>query len=420
MSWLSSRNIATEQWDFRSCHDRRFTSNFTYANQENYFCISMTSNQKPAFPEPLYVGRPNIGDRRALMDRIDGILDRRWLTNHGPVIREFEERIASLLGVKHCVAMSNATVALEIASRAVGLEGEVIIPSFTFIATAHALQWQGITPVFADIDPKTHSLDPSSVESLVTPKTTGIVGVHLWGRACDTEALQAIASKHGLKLMYDASHAFACSHNGKMIGNFGACEVFSFHATKFLNCFEGGAVVTNDCELAEKMRLMRNFGFKGFDNVIYLGVNGKMTEVCAAMGLTSIEAMPEILEVNQRNYHAYRQRLDGNKDIGLLAYDERERNNFQYIVACLAPHIQPMLRDRIVATLHANNVIARKYFWPGCHKMEPYRTLQPDAGKHLPATEATGRRIIVLPTGQTVTEPMIAAICRIVLNSLGG
>jgi dTDP-4-amino-4,6-dideoxygalactose transaminase len=215
MSWLSSRNIATEQWDFRSCHDRRFTSNFTYANQENYFCISMTSNQKPAFPEPLYVGRPNIGDRRALMDRIDGILDRRWLTNHGPVIREFEERIASLLGVKHCVAMSNATVALEIASRAVGLEGEVIIPSFTFIATAHALQWQGITPVFADIDPTTHSLDPSSVESLVTPKTTGIVGVHLWGRACDTEALQAIASKHGLKLMYDASHAFACSHNGK-------------------------------------------------------------------------------------------------------------------------------------------------------------------------------------------------------------
>ena len=238
----------------------------------------------PAFDQPLHVGRPNIGSREAFMQYAEEIFDRRWLSNNGPVVQEFERRVAEYHGVKHCISMCNGTVALEIAIRALGMEGEVIVPSYTFVATAHALSWQGITPVFADIDPVTHNLDPEAVRRMITPRTTGIIGVHLWGQAAPVEALQQIADEHGLKLMFDAAHAFGCSRNGRMIGNFGACEVLSFHATKFFNTFEGGAILTNDDDLAEKMRLMRNFGFSGLDNVVHMGTNGKMIEVAAAMG----------------------------------------------------------------------------------------------------------------------------------------
>src|SRR5215813_5840173 len=225
----------------------------------------------PAFTDELYVGRPNIGDHQRFLERVNDLLGRRWLTNNGPYVQEFEKRVADYVGVRHCITMCNATIALEIAIRALNLTGEVIVPSFTFVATPHALQWQEITPVFCDIDPRTHSLDPRQVERMITPRTTGIIGVHLWGQACDTDALEEIASRRNLTLMYDASHAFRCSHNGKMIGNFGRAEVFSFHATKFFNTFEGGAIVTNDDDLATRVKLMKNFGFAGFDNVIYLG-----------------------------------------------------------------------------------------------------------------------------------------------------
>ena len=223
-------------------------------------------------------------------------------------------------------------LALEISIRALGLSGEVIVPSFTFIATAHALQWQEITPVFCDVDPETHNLDPAKVEALITPRTTGIIGVHVWGRPCAVESLQEIAHRHGLKLMFDAAHAFGCSHNGQMIGNFGQAEVFSFHATKFFNTFEGGAVVTNDDDLAAKMRLMKNFGFTGYDQVIYVGTNGKMSEVSAAMGLTGLEDLDEFINTNHRNYKTYQNGLQNVPGIQLISYDEAERNNFQYII----------------------------------------------------------------------------------------
>src|SRR5438270_8549791 len=171
---------------------------------------------KPALSEPLHVGRPNIGDRTQLLARIEEALDRRWLTNNGPLVQEFEARMAEFLGVKHFIAMCNATIALEIAIRALELRGEVIVPAYTFIATAHALQWQEITPVFADINPTTHNIAPETIERLITPRTTGIIGVHVWGRPCDTEAIESIAGKHKLKVMYDAAHAFGCSHRGKM------------------------------------------------------------------------------------------------------------------------------------------------------------------------------------------------------------
>ena len=366
----------------------------------------------PMFAEPIHVGRPNIGNHKRFLQRASDILDSGWLSNNGPIAQEFEQRIARFLGVKHCVAMCNGTIALEIATRALELKGEVIVPSYTFIATAHALQWQEITPIFADIDPATHNLDPAAVWRMITPRTTGIVGVHLWGRASHVKELEAIASEHKLRLMFDASHGFGCSLDGELVGGFGECEVFSFHATKFFNTFEGGAVVTNNDTLAEKMRLMRNFGFSGYDNVIYPGTNGKMTEIAAAMGLTNLEDLDDFVAINRRNYQCYRDAIAAVPGLSLLQYNESERNNYQYVVLEVAPYF-PVSRDRIVEVLHAENILARKYFWPGCHNMEPYRSYYPHAGLMLPNTNLVAERVVVLPTGSALHTDAIRGIASI-------
>lgn len=325
------------------------------------------------------------------------------------MVQEFENRLASHLGVKHCVAMANGTIALEISIRALGLHGEVIVPSWTFIATAHALYWQGVTPVFADIDPNTHNLDPDAVRRMITPRTSGIIGVHLWGRAAPVEELQDIADDHGLKLMFDAAHAFGSSYKGQSIGRFGACEVFSFHATKAFNTMEGGAVTTNDDELADAMRLIRNFGFKGYDNVIHPGTNGKMIEVCAAAGLSNLSAIDDIFIENRRTHNAYRDALKGIAGINLVDYGDQEVNSHHYVVLEVDEHCV-VSRDQIIAALHAENVLARRYFWPGCHRMRPYRDLYPHSGMMLPNTERLSERIVVLPAGPSLSTTDVSQI----------
>ncbi|MCU7828648.1 MAG: DegT/DnrJ/EryC1/StrS family aminotransferase [Candidatus Thiodiazotropha sp. (ex Myrtea sp. 'scaly one' KF741663)] len=367
----------------------------------------------PAFEEPLHVGRPNIGSRDLFFKYTEEIFDRRWLSNNGPVVQAFERRIADHHDVKHCIAMCNGTIALEIAIRSLGLEGEVIIPSYTFIATAHALHWQAITPVFADINPATHSLDPEAVRSMITPNTTGIIGVHLWGRPAPIKALQTIADEHDLKLMFDAAHAFGCSYKGRMIGGFGACEVLSFHATKFFNTFEGGAILTNNDELAETMRLMRNFGFSGMDKVIHPGTNGKMSEIAAAMGMVNLDAIDNVVEVNQRNYQVYHEMLSGLPGISLLNYQEAESNNYQYVVMEVSDG-SPVSRDLIIKALHAENILARKYFWPGCHNMKPYSELYPQADLMLLNTMKVADRVIVLPTGTTIDVEAVRTITQVI------
>ncbi|MBE9052089.1 aminotransferase class I/II-fold pyridoxal phosphate-dependent enzyme [Nostocales cyanobacterium LEGE 11386] len=369
---------------------------------------------EPKFKERLFVGRPNIGNRDRLLDRINDMLDRRWLSNNGVFVQEFELQVAKYLGVKHCIAVCNGTIALELVIRALELKGEVIIPSFTFIATAHALQWQEITPVFCDVDPKTHTLNPWQLESLITPRTSGIIGVHVWGQPCDVETLTEVANKHHLKLMFDASHAFGCSHRGTMLGNFGTAEVFSFHATKFINTFEGGAIVTNDSELNQKLRLMKNFGFAGFDNVIYLGTNGKMSEISAAMGLTSLESLEEFIEVNRHNYLCYLEGLAGIPGVSLFPMNEAEKHNYQYVVLEIDEEQTQVSRDLLLKILHAENVIARRYFYPGCHRMEPYRSYFPHAGLLLPETEKLARRVLILPTGTATSKADVSKICQII------
>lgn len=374
--------------------------------------------QVPAFAAPVHVGRPNLGNRQRLLERIGEMLDRQWLTNDGPLVQEFERSVANLVGARHCVAMCNGTVALEIAIRALGLTGEVLVPSYTFIATAHALQWQEITPVFCDITPCRHHLDPARLEERITPRTTGIIGVHLWGRPCEIDAILEIADRHRLAVLFDAAHALGCSYRGKKIGGFGRAEMFSFHATKFVNSFEGGVITTNDDELAQKMRLMRNFGFAGYDNVIYLGTNGKMSEISAAMGLTSLESMEEYIATNRRNHAACREGLAGLPGIRLLEYDAAEDPNYQYAVVEIDEAEAGLARDALIAVLHAENVLARRYFYPGCHRMEPYRSQYPEAGRQLPVTEQVAARVVVLPTGTSVGPAEIATICRIVRQAL--
>lgn len=362
----------------------------------------------PAYSFAIPVGRPSIGDRKDFLALVGDIFDRGWLSNGGPLVEEFEKRIARKLGVRHCVAVCNGTVGLEIMIKAAGLTGEVIVPSYTFVATAHALSWLGIKPVFAEVDPATHNLDPDAIADLINPKTTGILATHLWGRPCDIDGLQSVADRHGLSLLFDAAHAFLCSYGGRMIGGFGKAEVFSFHATKFFNSFEGGAITTDDDELAERMRLMRNFGFASLDNSIEIGTNGKMTEICAAMGLVNLDNIDRVVEANRANYYAYREAFEAVEGISIID-SGAEPFNYQYVVAEVDDSF-PCSRDAIVAALQAENIMVRKYFWPGCHRMKAYQQDVTSAQQAMSCTELVADRVIVLPTGTNLPPDTIDVI----------
>ncbi|MBL8931855.1 MAG: aminotransferase class I/II-fold pyridoxal phosphate-dependent enzyme [Kineosporiaceae bacterium] len=362
---------------------------------------------------PVHVGGPNLGDRAAFDRYIDQIFGTRRLSNGGPLVQELEDRIAELLGVRHAIAVVNGTVGLQLAARALGLSGEVIVPSYTFVATAHALSWIGLTPVFADIDDLTHTLDPLAVSRAITPATSGIVAVHLWGRPAAVERLQKVADDHGLELVFDAAHAFGVSHNGRMIGSFGRAEVFSFHATKFFNTFEGGAVTTDDDDLAERLRRLRNFGFQGLDDVGGEGTNGKMPEICAAMGLVNLDAIESFVQTNRLIHATYRRALARVPNVRLLEFPPGEAANYQYAVLEVEDG-DPQLRDRVIDALRAENVMARRYFWPGCHRMAPYADQVPGAGEWLPVTELVAGRVIVLPTGTAMTPERAEAVVGIV------
>jgi dTDP-4-amino-4,6-dideoxygalactose transaminase len=366
----------------------------------------------PAFASPLHVGMPSTAGGEAFLARAREVFDRRWLTNNGPFVQELEGRIAESTGVAHCVAVANGTLALQLLVRATGLRGEVIVPSFTFVATAHALLWEGLTPVFCDIDPRTHNLDVSHAAGLIGEHTSAIVGVHVWGRPAYDAELDRLAERHGLRLFFDAAHAIGCSHAGRPIGGGGDAEIVSLHATKVIHSFEGGAVLTDDDALAESLRSIRNFGFSDYDDVRMLGTNAKLHEISAAMGLTSLDRLGALVEANRRNYERYRAGLEGLPGVEIVAYDESERHNYQYVVLELDPDTCPLARDDLVRVLHAENVLARRYFYPGCHRMEPYRSLRPDST--LSSTEAVAARVVTLPTGDSLGEEEVAVVVEIV------
>ncbi|HRX50757.1 MAG TPA: aminotransferase class I/II-fold pyridoxal phosphate-dependent enzyme [Candidatus Krumholzibacteria bacterium] len=369
---------------------------------------------EPAFADPLHVGAPNLGDRAAFFRRLEQVLDSGRLTNRGPCVREFEEKLRPLTGAEHVVALCNGTIALELGARALGLAGEVLVPAYTFVATAHALRWQGIEPVFCDVDPVTHQIDPADAARRITPATTGILAVHLWGRPAPHAELRALADRHGLRLMYDAAHALGATHAGRGIGSLGDLTVLSFHATKVLGTAEGGAIATRDPRLAERVRLMANFGFTGLDQVEALGINGKMSELSAAMGLASLDHLDGWIAANRRNREAWRVALAPLPGVTLLDEITSDARNHHYVVAVVEPEC-PLSRDHLLAVLRAENALARRYFFPGCHRMEPYRSTPPAGGWRLPVTETLAERVLVLPNG-TRTTPADIALCGEILQ----
>jgi dTDP-4-amino-4,6-dideoxygalactose transaminase len=231
--------------------------------------------------------------------------------------------------------------------------------------------------------------------------------------------LTDIARRRNLKLLFDSSHAFGCTYKGRHAGGYGNAEVFSFHATKYLNTIEGGAITTNDSDLAKKIRLMKNFGFTNYDQTDYIGINGKMNEFSAAMGLTNMESMDEFVQTNIRNYRCYEHELKDIPGVSLTQYDQKEKSNYQYIVLEIDRDKSGASRDQLLKTLHANNILARRYFYPGCHRMQPYRAFFPHAGLLLPETEILCRKVLCLPTGTSVCENDIHRICEVVRDTLG-
>jgi dTDP-4-amino-4,6-dideoxyglucose len=366
---------------------------------------------EPAFAQPLHVGRPNVGDREAILAGIGEALDERWLSNNGRKLEAFEQRLSERLGGLHVVATCNATLGLQIAMRALGVEGEVVLPALTFVASAHAVAWEGLTPVFADVDPGSLCMGPAEAEARIGPRTGALLGVHLWGRSGDVEGLARLARERELPLLFDAAHTLGSARDGRPLAAFGDAAVLSFHATKIANSFEGGAIVTADAGLAERAAIMRNFGFVDEDEVVGLGTNAKLSEAGAAMGLASLDALDGFLAASRANYAAYTEALAEVPGVTLLPFDPPEDFNCHYVTIDVDPAVAGLGRDELRATLVAENVLARRYFYPGCHRVPPYdRQPQPA----LPVTERVLDRCLSLPTGTAVAPRDAATVGRLI------
>jgi len=365
----------------------------------------------PAFSKPLVVGRPNLGEPKTFMAQAEAIMRSGILSNHGPTVRAFEEVLAQRTGVLHCIATCNATVALEVVVRAMDLCGEVIVPSFTFIATAHALRRAGVTPVFCDVDPVTHCLDPRHVEALITARTSGVLAVNLWGQACAIDELTQLCQRRGVRLLFDSAHAFGCSFRGTPLGGFGDAEVFSFHATKVLNTGEGGCIMTRNDELAARCARMINFGLEDGDTVAALGTNGKMQELAAALGLTNLERYDDFVAANRANDEAYHRCLNSTRGVRLLTRDPANESNLHYVVLEFEEDEIGASRDEIMRVLASENIRSRRYFFPGCHAAEPYRSDRRMPRPLVPNTERLARNVLVMPTGMAASVADVETAC---------
>ncbi|WP_341645459.1 DegT/DnrJ/EryC1/StrS family aminotransferase [Thauera sp. SDU_THAU2] len=365
----------------------------------------------PSFAEELPVGQINLPPWDEFEAMFADIFQRGYYTNHGPLVAELETAVARTLGVRHAICITNGTVALAIAALTLRLAGEVIVPAFTFPGTVQALSWAGLKPVFADVDPTTHTLSATTVAARISPHSCAVLGVHLWGHPCDPVGLQALCDDHGLQLFYDAAHAFGCGHAGRPIGGLGRIEAFSFHATKIISGAEGGCLTTDDDEVASRARTIRNFHqAETFANV-GLRINGKMSEAQAAMALLSLRHFDRHRGRNRRIFDVYRQRAATWPDIRLYDFPDGEAHNYQYAVLEISP-AAALTRDELITLLHAENVLARRYFSPGVHRLSPYAE-QPDPPA-LPVTEALCRNVMQIPLGPRVDAEAAHRICDLI------
>ena len=357
---------------------------------------------------PVVVGKPNIAPVATYAARVQEVMESGWLTNNGPQVRMLETQLSELLGVRNVVLVSNATLGLQLALRALVPDGEVILPSFTFAATAQAIRWCGLTPRFIDIDPETQQLDISELEAAITPQTRAIIPVHMWGQACDVTAIQAIADRFDVKVIYDAAHAFCSEFQGQRIGGFGDVEVFSFHATKFFNTFEGGAVTTNDDEIAERLRHLRSFGMAN-GTIGADGTNAKMSEVHAAHGLCLLPELPRIIAHNNQIIDTLATAFSGSDVIRMIPTKGRGLTNGQYAILQVTNVDIP--RDVLIDALNLSGITCRAYFTPPCHLhigAEPC-----DA---LPHTEHAAATTIAIPSGMQLSVERAQAMAGVILT----
>lgn len=369
---------------------------------------------QPAFAKPLPVAQLYFPSWERYEAAMRGIFERRYYTNQGPLACRLEEQLQQFLGVKHAICVANATIGLMMAAEALNLKGKVILPAFTFAASAQSLSWCGIEPVFCDVNPSTHHLTPSNLEKCLDSGVSGIMGVNLWGGTCDPVAIADFAQRHALPLYFDSAHAFGCVVSDVKVGNFGSVEVFSFHATKILNATEGGCVCTNDDDLAARLRNIRSSYGAGKPMHVLKTANGRMSEAQAAIALMSLEDFPENQRNNERLRQSYELRLNSIPGIRVVKPSAVSFSNYQYVVCEVDEKVLGFSRDVLLALLKAENVICRRYFYPGLHRTVEYISKQRMGAGILPVTDHLCATCLQLPIGALVTPEAVETICDIV------
>jgi len=346
---------------------------------------------------------PDIALYKAYVDRI---FKSGWITNYGQLVQELESRLAEYLGVKNVILVSNGTIALQVLYKAMDLRDEVITTPFSFVATTSSILWEGLEPVFADINPKSYCIDPEEVKKKISSRTSAIVAVHVFSNPCDVEALGAIAKKHGLRLIYDAAHAFAVNYKGESILKYGDASTLSFHATKVFHTIEGGAIITDDDELCRKVRLMINFGIAGYDSITEPGINAKMNEFQAAMGLAVLDSIRGNIEKRKVIYEHYWQAFSQNSRLQLQEILPGAELNYSYFPVVFDSE-EMLLRTR--EAMNKRDIYPRRYFYPSLNTLPYLKTRQ-----EVPVSESVASRVLCLPIYEGLEEERIREIIEII------
>jgi len=364
--------------------------------------------------KPVLVTRSSLPSLKEYMKEISPIFESAWLTNMGTIHQNLEKQLKDKLNVSNISLFVNGHLALFIAIKALRLSGEVITTPFSFASTAHAVADNGLTPVFCDIDPITFTIDPDKIEALITHKTTAILPVHVYGNVCDTEAIETIAKKHNLKVIYDAAHAFSVSVNGKGIGDFGDLSMFSFHATKVFNTIEGGALTYKNSSIRHVLDNLKNFGITSPVNVENIGTNAKMNEFQAAMGICNLRHLDEEISKRKRVVERYREHLENIPGVQLNPTQTGVITNYAYFPVVFDPDVFGKTRDRVAAELEKENIFARKYFYPLINDYECYRSVY--SSEATPVARKIANQVLTLPLFADLELEMVDEICKIVLQ----
>lgn len=370
----------------------------------------------PAFAEPVYITRPRLPERAVFDGLIDTIFQTRWLTNDGTLVRRLEERLQLRLGTGFCRTFCNGSIALLTALRSLDLRGEVITTPFTFPATVHAIEWAGLTPVFCDVDAATYNLDAACAAELISERSAALLPVHVFGNPCDVAAIDALAQAHGLRVVYDAAHAFGVVHRGRPIGCWGDLSIFSFHATKPFHSAEGGAVVGSDARLFADLGALRNSGIRSEDLVLGVGLNGKLSELHAAMGLAVLDLLDDEIRKRAALAGRYRAQLAGLPGVIFQQVPAQTVPNHAFFTVEIDADRFGCSRDALHLALRAENIVARKYFHPLCSDNEAYRRLPSAQPQRLPNAQRLAARILCLPLYGDLPEDHVDRIADCVLS----